>query len=194
MTHLASEIRSSAIDVLEWLLEIGPEEVVSCPGGWIKTLRCFLGVLGWHVDSSDAWKASYAKPGSEGKTRVKQVNALAALIKAGLGPAEVNNTKNTREIGEATVFPLRHVQHHLVPSHPNAYGYLNLFGIPRHDDNDMYTDKGERQTAFRRIAQGAIEKGLEQALKEGGETGRSAAWLRKAADEGMKDAADEDIP
>ncbi|KAI9044876.1 IPI1/TEX10 family protein [Aspergillus affinis] len=47
MTHLAADVRLSTLDVLEWLVDVAGEEVVSAPGGWVKLLKCFLALLGW---------------------------------------------------------------------------------------------------------------------------------------------------
>ena len=52
MTHLATEIRLFGLDVLEWLLQVAGDEVVSCAGGWVKMLKCFLSLLGWQSEAS----------------------------------------------------------------------------------------------------------------------------------------------
>ncbi|KAF9887282.1 hypothetical protein FE257_010410 [Aspergillus nanangensis] len=68
MTHLAADIRLSAVDILSWMVEVAGEQVVGCAGGWIKTLNCFLSLLGWHTEESARWsasRASYSKAGKE---------------------------------------------------------------------------------------------------------------------------------
>ncbi|KAL4805794.1 Rix1 complex component [Aspergillus unguis] len=55
MTHLAAEVRVSAVEVLGWLVGFAGGEVVGCAGGWVKTLNCFLSVLGWHVKPDLKW-------------------------------------------------------------------------------------------------------------------------------------------
>ncbi len=61
LTHLAADIRSSALELLEWALEIGGEQLVSCPGGWVKTLKTLLTVLAWTDDATlVGWTSSRA--------------------------------------------------------------------------------------------------------------------------------------
>ena len=50
LTHIAPGIRSSAAEVLNWLLADVRQEVVSCPGGWIKTLKAICVTLHWPVE------------------------------------------------------------------------------------------------------------------------------------------------
>jgi pre-rRNA-processing protein IPI1 len=74
MTHLASDIRIFALDVLEWLLRVAGDEVVSCAGGWVKMLKCFLGLLGWqNGGSSGKWSVtqSFGKAGGDAKVQTK---------------------------------------------------------------------------------------------------------------------------
>lgn len=64
MTHLAAEVRVSAVEVLGWLVGVAGGEVVGCAGGWVKTLNCFLSVLGWHFSGDQGWSASSASSAS----------------------------------------------------------------------------------------------------------------------------------
>ncbi|MBE7181804.1 MAG: hypothetical protein INR71_11470 [Terriglobus roseus] len=47
MTHIVADIRSTGLDFLTWLLAAAGNETVSCRGGWVKTLHCFMSVLAW---------------------------------------------------------------------------------------------------------------------------------------------------
>ena len=47
LTHLAADIRTSALEMLDWALETSSGQLVSCPGGWIKTLKTLLTKLPW---------------------------------------------------------------------------------------------------------------------------------------------------
>ena len=47
--------------MLYWALQIGGVELVSCPGGWIKTLKTVLMVLAWTEDGKiSSWTSSRA--------------------------------------------------------------------------------------------------------------------------------------
>jgi pre-rRNA-processing protein IPI1 len=59
MTHLAAEIRVDALAVLEWLLEVAKEDTVTCPGGWVKTLKSFMSMMGWATShESSKWTSA----------------------------------------------------------------------------------------------------------------------------------------
>ncbi|TAQ88685.1 hypothetical protein B7494_g2963 [Chlorociboria aeruginascens] len=185
MTHLAAEIRVDALDVLEWLLEVAQEDVVACPGGWVKTLKGFMSMMGWATSSgSTKWTtASKASFGKTGKAFPRQLLVLSQFLKAGLVKSE--NEGVGFVIGGR--FPLWDVEKHMVPTRSNAYAHLNLFGSSRDEEGEMYIDREDRQRVFHQRFQAIIEQGVESAKKEGGEAGRAAAVLSKVLREGMDD-------
>ena len=188
MTHLAIDIRNSTVDVLEWAIVAVGVELVSCPGGWIKPLKCFLAMFRWpNEDSPTAWSSYngfFGKSGTEVKAIAKSLSVLASFLRLGLSEVEDGTaTTNTPEWG----FPLFHVRAHMMPSRPHAYRHLNLFGPPRDEDGEMYTERGERQRIFGKRFWYAYRRGFEAAKKEGGEIGRAAALGQRALAEGMKD-------
>ena len=198
LTHLAADIRSSATDLLLWAIETCPNELVSCTGGWVKTLKCLLTVLHWHSASStpgqgaavraDAWSSSRAptvgKDRSEGRLPVKILNVLAAFLRAGL------HEDHDADAGEASSkkwpFPLCHVEDHMLPKRSNAFAHLNLFGPPRDEESEMYVEREERQRIFQQRFDAVVASGVEDARREGGEVGRAAAGVAKALAEGME--------
>jgi len=186
-THLAADIRSSALDILGWALESAGQELVSCAGGWVKTLKCLLAMLGWQNEASAAaWsssKASFGKAGTEGKALVKGLNTLAAILTAGLLSPKEDDLKSLEVVG----FPLWHVEQHLLSKRSSCLAHLNLFGAPRDEESEVYEDREDRQGIFHLRFQQAVGKGLENAKGEGGEVGRAAAGVRKVMVEGMKD-------
>jgi pre-rRNA-processing protein IPI1 len=186
MTHLATDIRIFALEVMEWLLGVAGVEVVSCAGGWVKTLKCFLSLLSWQNESSGKWSSSksFGKGAGDSKVLVKQMNALAAFLRVGLLVPRQTAATNT---SGSIAFPLWQTEHHIVSERSNVYAHLNLFGAPRDDEAEMYEDREDRQRIFRDRAEAAIVAGLEQATKGGGEMGRAAAQLRKIVKEGMTD-------
>ena len=184
MTHLAADIRATAVEMLAWLLEVSGQETVSCAGGWVKTLKCFLAILGWqNEDGSAKWsggRVSLGKAGLEGKSLVKSLTVLATFLKVGL-------LTSPDGAGEGLLgdFPLWHSRFHTMPKNSNFFAHLNLFGTPRDAENEMYEDREERQRVFHTRFERSIKNGLEAAKKEGGEVGRAAATAVKAITEGM---------
>ncbi|KAL8711781.1 MAG: hypothetical protein Q9225_007073 [Loekoesia sp. 1 TL-2023] len=187
ITHLAADIRSSTMDMLMWALECCGNALVSCPGGWVKTLKSLMAMQGWPVESSSAaWssgKTSFGKPGSEGKTMVRSLNIMASLVRAGLE----DSTHGEKLEAPVHGFPLTDVGLHLVSKRSNCFSHLDLFGPPRDEETQIYEDREARQRVFQKRFRGSIERGVEAAKQEGGEVGRAATSVQKAVNESMKD-------
>ena len=190
ITHLSADIRSSAFDVFIWAIENCPEELVSCSGGWVKTLKCLLAVLSWREETPEAggWTTSLTPTlgaqGSESILPVKTLNVLAAFLSAGLKEPEDVNTDATEP--EKWPFPLTHTEAHMLPKRSNAFAHLNLFGPPRNEETEMYCDREERQQIFHKRFLDRVSKGVERTKKEGGAVGRAAAEVGKVVAEGME--------
>ncbi|KAF1834554.1 pre-rRNA-processing protein-like protein ipi1 [Decorospora gaudefroyi] len=189
MTHLAAEIRVFGLEVLEWLLGVAGDEVVSCAGGWVKMLKCFLSLLGWQNEASGKWSTAKSYGKADSKLQVKQMNVLTSFLRAGLFYAHVVSSVLVTDSN----FPLWQTEHHMLSGRSNVYAHLNLFGAARDEEAEMYEDREDRQRVFHERAEAAIITGLEQATKGGGELGRAAAQLRKAVKEGMTDFYREEI-
>jgi pre-rRNA-processing protein IPI1 len=190
MTHLASEISSDALDVLEWLLEVAKDDAVSCPGGWFKTLKCFMSMMHWRIskESTHGWSSEpKATLGKAGETFPRQMLVLAQFLKAGLIEEKVEVPYN-----RAAHFPLWDVEIHMIPKKSGIYNRLNLFGPPRDEEGEMYMDVEGRQRVFHAHFRKAIEAGIINAKKVAGEAGRAASVLDKAMREGMADYQSED--
>lgn len=189
MTHLSADVRSSSLNILDWLLQVAGDEVVSCAGGWFKTLKSFLSLLGWQarVDHDSHWtNRSTSTHPSDAKAQARILTSLASFLRAGLAPP----TDPAPDISAQLNFPLWHTDQHLRPTRSNAFAYLNLFGPPRDEEAEMYEDREDRQRVFYERFQPAIAAGLEEAKKAGGEVGRAASAVRKAIDEAMADFSD----
>jgi pre-rRNA-processing protein IPI1 len=185
MTHLAPEIRIDALAVLEWMLGIAGEDVVSCPGGWVKTLKSFMSMMGWAISSgSSKWtSATKASFGKAGKAFPRQLIVLSLFLKAGLVESDALPV-----VGSSSgLFPLIDVRSHMIPTRSNAYAHLNLFSTSRDEEGEMYIDREDRQRVFQARFQPIVQVGVENAKKEGGEAGRAAAVLTKVLREGMAD-------
>ncbi|KAJ5638181.1 Pre-rRNA-processing protein ipi1 [Penicillium lividum] len=181
MTHLAADIRVSAVEVLSWIVESAGEQVVSCAGGWIKTLNCFLSVLGWHTEESARWssnRASFGKSGSQGRPMIKVLGALAGFLEAGVGQPDAVGEQQI-DSDSAWPFPLCQTAHHMITEASAPYAYLNLFGQPRDAEGEMYETREDRFRVFATRFLPAIERGLKSAREEGGELGRASSGVSK---------------
>ena len=187
MTHLAVEIRSSALDVFQWLLSVAGDEVVSCPGGWARTLRCFLIMFGWQTEPGNKTtplSIANGKISSDNKNLVKQLNILSSFLDQGLGGKD-ENLHHLQSAADS--FPLRHVSQHMIPHRSNCFDHLNLFGSVRNEESQMYEDREGRQGFFETFIWPSLHAGIENARKEGGEVGRIAAALLKTIADNMAD-------
>ncbi|KAK4248871.1 Rix1 complex component [Corynascus novoguineensis] len=183
MTHLSNDIRSDTLNILEWLLEVAGDETVSCPGGWMKTLNSFSSMLGWNPNvgsalNSKGWTSSSratlgTKRGPEAQAR--QIHVLAKFLQAGFKPEAPTPYNPMAYWGNI----------YRLPGTPSPFAYLNLFGTPRDEDNEMYPDRISRQRIFDAKWRVAITRGMESAKKEGGTVGRAAATLDKALAAGL---------
>lgn len=190
MTHLAADIRVSAVEILSWMVQAAGEQVVACAGGWIKTLNCFLSVLGWHTEESSRWsssRASFGKSGSQGRPMVKVLGALAEFLAAGIGPPRTSDddTSTDGEYNSLWPFPLCQTSHHMITESSAPYAYLNLFGQPRDEEGEMYETREDRYRVFSSRFLPAIERGIKSAREEGGELGRASSGVSKVLKEAL---------
>jgi pre-rRNA-processing protein IPI1 len=194
LTHLSTDIRDDSLNLLEWILDIAPLTLVSCPGGWLKLMATFGVLLGWKPEDSTI-KITTAVPGAKGWTaastaalgatkggalRAHQVQLLAKFLEAGLRP-EPPVPLNPRDYWNNL---------YRLPRQPNPFVYLNLFGTPREGDSEMYADRRARQRVFGTKWYTAVMRGMEEAKKEGGAVGRAASELDRALLDGMDDFED----
>lgn len=181
ITHLATGIRNTALEILEWALETDGKELVSCPGGWVKTLKTILTVLAWNEDATiSGWTSSRAIVGRFGsKTLPRTLGLLAALLRAGL--VEWPSPDNLE--AQLHQFPLWDVEYHMPTCQSNTYGYLNIFGPAKDQDSQAYENIEDRRRIFRNVFEDQVAKGASAARREGGEVGRAAAAVIKALNE-----------
>jgi pre-rRNA-processing protein IPI1 len=186
MAHMSNIIRIDALNIMEWLLEVAGDEVVSCPGGWLKTLNSFSSMLGWNPSlvsalSNQGWTSSSKptldarKKGSE--AQVRQIQVLTQFLAVGFKP-ETPEPHNPRAYWD-NIYRL--------PGTPGPFAHLNLFGTPRDEDSEMYPDRSSRRRVFDAKWRGAIAAGMEGAKKEGGNVGRVAASLSRVLSDGTGD-------
>ncbi|KAI4204941.1 MAG: hypothetical protein LQ350_000793 [Teloschistes chrysophthalmus] len=187
ITHLAADIRSSALDMLQWAIECSGDALVSCSGGWVKTIKTILVMQGWSTETSiSAWstgRVSLGVLGMDGKTTIKSLRAMESLLRAGLEDSQSQEDTQSSAWG----WPLTHTAQHMISNRSNPYSHLNLFGTPPDEESQSYEDREDRQRVFQRKFQKAIELGVEAARQEGGEIGRAAAAVQKVIRDGIKD-------
>ncbi|KAL8966277.1 MAG: hypothetical protein Q9183_003442 [Haloplaca sp. 2 TL-2023] len=187
LTHIAIQIRISTADMLIWALGCCGDAMVSCAGGWVKTLRSLMLMQGWSLDPDKAslgWtKTQLGQTDFQKKVMAQGRLALADFLKAGL-----YNLASTSVLSPTTWrFPLTHTAQHMIPKKSNPFGHLNLFGPPRDEDSGMYEDREDRQRIFHKLFEDPMTDGLREAKSEGGAMGRSAAEIGAIIKEGMKD-------
>lgn len=179
MTHLSQDIRRSALDVLSWLLSSAGNDLVSCPGGWTKTLECCATLLNWrNLSPQDSWNASKTSFRTDSKAIAQAMQVAEQLLSIGLLKGTALGNMNAEEEN----LPLHHLRHHRIPTKSNAYSYLHLFGMPTDSDSQMLEDPEERLLVFNHRFRPSFMVGIEGAKREGGDLGRIAGQLSKIID------------
>lgn len=179
MTHLSRDIRLSTTDFLSWLLEVAGEELVSCPGGWVKTLESFVTLLGWKLSKDTGkWTSTKTAFGSDTKMVVRVMQVLAHLLRVGFDVAD--NGVEALENSMVRAFPLWHTTEHSLPTKSSAYLYLDLFGTQQAEEIQILEDREDRIAVFNDRFRESISVGIEAAKQEGGELGRAAGLLTKS--------------
>ncbi|KAI0996556.1 hypothetical protein K3495_g11627 [Podosphaera aphanis] len=194
ITHLALEIRIHALETLEWLLEVAGDEVVSCPGGWVKTLKCLMSIMGWNlVLTTGKWTStSKVTLGKAGKAFPRQLLVFAHFLKVGLIESDdllaiAAQRKSDDLARNMRNFPVLDAHLNMIPTTANAYTHLNLFGAPRDEECEIYSDREARQRVFCTKFLLGVQNGVENSRKEGGEVGRAAAVLAEVIKKGTSD-------
>ena len=188
MTHLAADIRFSSVDILSWLLLASGSEVVSCAGGWVKTMNCFLSLLGWHTEESGKLslsKVSFGKAVNEGKSMAKVLQVFAEFLRVGVGvPDSVLVSDADQDSGAITwAFPLHQTPLYLLPSKSAPFAYLDLFGHVQDEEGDMYETHEDRFRVFEQRFEMPVKRGVSATRKEAGEIGRASAIVNKVLEE-----------
>ncbi|KKA28941.1 hypothetical protein TD95_004668 [Thielaviopsis punctulata] len=176
LTHVSAKVSNDALEVLSWLLEIAADEVVCCPGGWVKTLNSFCAIMGWSTVGNSGWTQGRSSMRTkDNMSYAKQISALAKFIHIGL------SEETTRALATGGYWDTMYS----IPRQPEPFAYLNMFGKRTDEDGEMYADREARQRVFRRKFFELISAGNNMAQKEGGAPGRAAADLNKAIEDGM---------
>lgn len=180
MTHLSSDISNDALGYIEWLLDVAEDDLVTCPGGWVKTLNTFCAMMGWAAPTGKAGWSSGGKTALRAKdaaTQARQITTLARFLDAGLREEE-SLGEDSDEVWENL---------YTVSRRPNPFEYLNLSGARRAEESEMYPSREARQQVFHKRFLDIMLKGADQAKKEGGATGRAASGLDQVLKQGMGD-------
>ncbi|KAK3696145.1 rRNA processing protein [Vermiconidia calcicola] len=179
MAHLSNDIRMTSLDVLDWLLGTNADAVVASAGGWVKTLRTFQNLLSWHqvpnatntTTTNGTWSTS--KPAANlgsSKLLVHQLTTLSHLLTAGLRRPSFDQGVALAAKKSAASFPIWHLDAHALPNKSNPFGYLNLFGVARDVESEIYEEAEERAEVFGELDfSEAFTHGVKEAKKEAGE-------------------------
>lgn len=178
MTHLSRDIRMSALELLSWLITSVGRQLVSCAGGFYQTLDCFTTILGWRMFDTKKWSSSKASFGGDIKTTARVISVLSDFLHVALVDKQQSLLVNIK----ATEYPLWHLEHHAIPNKSNAFAYLNLFGQPREEENQILEDREDRLRLFNTRFRSIVDLGIDAARKEGGELGRAGGHLVKTLD------------
>lgn len=186
LTHLSNDIRLTALDVLDWLIQTNGESIVSQAGGWVKTLTTFQNLLSWQGTTASStiqngkWSATRTKTNlGSNKLLVHQLTTLALFLTAGLSRLSPDLEADTKRT--AALFPLWQGDAHFLPKKSNPFGYLNLSGAPRDVESEVYDGAEERMNIFAELnLHGAFQFGVQEVKAEGGEIGRAASAVVKA--------------
>lgn len=197
MTDMSSTVRADAMGFLEWLLDARADLVLSCPGGWPKTLRTFIVLLGWsgYVSGVSSSSSSASAADDKGWTSAPRTTF----------GADRSGTAYARQIGTLTRFVTAGLkQLSLQPREPNYY-WDHLWGMPKgpypyahlqlhlqDEYSRQYLDEDMRRDFFRRHMMGGMLKAAEETRKEAGAAGRAAGVLVKAIMDGMGQYLDDD--
>lgn len=180
ITHLSSDISNDSLGVMEWLLDVADDELVTCPGGWVKTLSTFCATMGWSVSLSSGGWTSGARAGLKAKDArnlTRQIIALSRFIEAGFRAGTTKDRKASDYWDNL----------YRLPRAANAFEYLNLTDERRDEEGEMYSSREARQQVFHRRFLVGVSEGVERAKKEGGSAGRAASSLDQILQQGMSD-------
>jgi pre-rRNA-processing protein IPI1 len=182
MTHLSSRIRLTGLDMLELLLNVAGEDVITSPGGWMKSLKAMLGLLGWSQEppqskSSGGWKSTgagnaVAKSEDETKVVTRQLQVFSLLLEVALLEPKTA-AQSDGQVAQHD-FPLWNLHQTLIPKQSNPYGHLNLFGSLRDEESEQYEDRSDRIRLYQKYAAAGVQKGIDRLKREGGGIGRGA--------------------
>lgn len=177
MTHLSKDVNNDALSFLEWLLDAAADDLVSCPGGWVKPIKSFCAMLGWNATGNSSWTSapSTSLRAKDMQAYARQISMLSRFLHAGL-KIETPLPRNPNAYWEQLT---------RLPRQPNPFAYLNLFGPRRDEDGEMYIDREARQRVFGQQFLEVVSLRADRTKKEGGAPGRAAAALDQVLQEGM---------
>jgi pre-rRNA-processing protein IPI1 len=185
MTHLSTSFRLVGLELLEWLLNVAGQVVVTAPGGWSRTLECLLSVFGWQLkqttSDNSGWNATVTQPSKsvdDEKTKSKGLQVLALLLRIGMSTESLEEVSRLQLDAATSHFPLFQVWQHSINSQGNPYGYLGLFDEPT--GHGRYEDVTDRCRFFDHFAADVVKSGIERLKQEGGKIGRASVEVEKA--------------
>ncbi|MCJ1260429.1 rRNA processing protein [Lobaria immixta] len=189
LTHLAANVASTSLQILEWLINTCGEHLVSCRGGWVKTLKCFLVMLRWTSETrTGRWTFSRSSIGDgtyHAKSLIKCLEVLALFLRTGLSRPQEGSV----HMSEFQIFPLAGTRGALLPtSTTSGFSCLDLFGEPPDNENAECIDVDSRKGVIATAFQSALEQGLAALKQDGGSVGRAAGKAAEILRKGLGNA------
>lgn len=193
LTHLAANVASTSLDLLQWLVDYCGEELVSCRGGWVKTLKCFLVMLRWTSETRrSGWTFSKSSMGDQtyqAGSLVKCIEVLESFLRAGLSRPREDRVP----MSNFPRFPLAGTLGAHIPTNTaGGYSCLDLFGETLDDENAECHDVETRKRILAENFQPALEQGLAALLADGGHIGLAAKEAAEVLQKGMGNALGHD--
>ncbi|MCJ1467218.1 rRNA processing protein [Pseudocyphellaria aurata] len=170
LTHLAANIAATSLELLDWLIKSCGEQLVSCRGGWVKTLKCFLVMLRWTSEAkTSGWVFNRSSVGKQASSLARCLQVLAAFLETGL-------RRPKEDCAKVPIFPIVSTLGTISPTATaTTFSYLDLFGEVPDNDNAECNDVDTRKRVVAESFQIPLGKGLAALLEDGGHVG-AAAW------------------
>lgn len=188
ITHLAANVAGTSLEILTWLIRSQGDRLVSCKGGWVKTLKCFLVMLRWTAEArTGGWtfsRSSYRDNNFQGESLVKCLSVLGPFLRTGL----MRPRKNRVPMSELPDYPLSGRIGAILPTKAKGgFSCLDLFGSPLDDENCECPDVDTRKEALETFRP-ALEQGLSALSQDGGPLAEAAKEAAEILRRGLGNA------
>lgn len=186
LTHLAANVATTSLELLDWLNKTCGEQLVSCRGGWVKTLQCFLVMLRWTSEPrTSGWVTTRSSIGDltyQASSLIRCLQVLASFLEIGL-------RRPYEDRAEIPNFPLAGTLGPLLPTtKAKTFSCLGLYGELAGNENSECNDVDTRKRVLEEKFQPALEQGLAALLQDGGFVGAAAREAAEILQMGMSDS------
>jgi pre-rRNA-processing protein IPI1 len=185
-THLSVRVRLTGLDTMEWLLNFAGPQLISSPGGWLKTLNGMIAGLGWGAlridDAAGSWRPTaitqVSKSEDDERLKTRQLEVLSLLLETGLSSSAKREKADVERIATLDYSAWLY-RSQAISRYNNPYGYLNLFASSRNEELEQYEEVSERVRVYEKYCSSVIKAGLERMKREGGGVGRASMSVER---------------